>query len=56
MNKQKLTFEQWRDRYCRPITQDMKDELKQFHGIDAVSVIEEAQRRDYEFYLNGEFE
>jgi hypothetical protein len=52
----KLTFEQWRERYCRPITEDLKDELKQFLDVDAVTVIEAAQRQEYEFYINGGFD
>ena len=34
---------------------DLKDELKQFLDVDAVEVIEAAQRREYEFYINGGF-
>jgi hypothetical protein len=55
-DKIKLTFEQWHERYCRSITNDLKDELNQFLDIDAVEVIEAAQRQEYEFYINGGFD
>jgi hypothetical protein len=55
-DKIELTFEQWHERYGRSITNDLKDELKQFLDIDEVEVIEEAQRQEYEFYINGGFD
>lgn len=48
--KIKLTFEQWHERYCRPITNDLLDD----DGI--VELIEAAQRQEYEFYINGGFD
>jgi hypothetical protein len=54
----KLTYEEWRNRYCGKVTmaEDLKEELRQFHNIDAVKEIEAAMRKEYEFYLNGEYD
>jgi hypothetical protein len=54
---QKLSYEEWRDRYWGQVTMadELKAELKQLHNIDADTEIESAMRREYELYLNGEY-
>ena len=55
---EKLTFEQWRDHYCCPVTEvaseSLINRLTRIHGIDIVKKIE-AQRQKYAFYINGGF-
>lgn len=49
-----LTYEEWRDRYCKVImADDLKEELTRLHGIDANKEIEAAIRGEYEVYLNS---
>ena len=54
----KLTYEEWRNRYCGQVAMsaDLKEELHQLHNIDADKEIEAAMRKEYEFYLNGGFD
>lgn len=51
--KEKLTYEEWRDRYCNlvPRSDEEKEELKQLHGINVDEEIESALRKEYELYL-----
>lgn len=57
MNEQ-LSYEEWRSRYWGQVTMadELKAELKQLHNIDANQEIESAMRREYELYLNGEYD
>ena len=50
---EKLNYEEWCKEYMSPITDEMVDTLQQFHNIDAKKEIEEARRKEYEFYING---
>ena len=51
----KLTYEEWRDRYTKvAMSEDLKAELHQLHNIDANKEIESAMRKEYDFYLNSE--
>ena len=52
----KLTYEEWQSRYCGQVTMadELKEELKQLHNIDADKEIGAAMRGEYEIYLNGE--
>lgn len=54
MANQKLTYEQWRERYSIEITEQARTELKLLHGVDADSEIEQAMRREYDRYINRE--
>lgn len=53
---EKLSYEEWRNRYFGKVTiaEGVREDLKQFHNIDADQEIENAIRKEYEFYLNGE--
>lgn len=55
---EKLTYEEWRKRYFGKVTiaEGVREDLMQFHNIDADKEIENAMRKEYEFYLNGEFD
>ena len=51
---QKLTYEEWRDRYCQVVMAEvLKEELAQLHNIDANKEIEAAMREEYKVYLNS---
>lgn len=50
----KLTYEQWRQ-YFSPVTNDVRTTLKELHNVDADKEIEEAIRKEYEFYINNEY-
>lgn len=53
--KEKLTYKEWRVRHIVNISPEVKEDLKKFHNIDAVDEIEKAMRKEYEYYLNREF-
>lgn len=53
---EKLTFEEWRKRYTVTIADGVRENLKEFHNIDADKEIENAMRKEYEFYLNGKYD
>lgn len=53
---EKLSYEDWRDKFAVKIDGVAIDGLKQFHNIDAVKEVESALRQEYEFYLNGGFD
>ena len=52
---EKLTFEEWRARITVTIADGVRENLKGLHNIDADKEIENAMRKEYEFYLNGEY-
>ena len=53
----KLPYEEWCKKYMvADIDPALIEDLKQFHGIDAVKEVEAARRKEYEFYINGGFE
>lgn len=54
MANQKLTYEQWRERYSVEITEEARTVLKTLHNVDADLEIEKAMRREYNSYINGE--
>lgn len=54
--KKKLTYEQWVDMYAAPLDDEMRLALKELHGLDADKEIEQARRKEYEFYINGGFD
>jgi hypothetical protein len=51
---EKLTYEQWRDRYFGKVTvaEGVREDLQRFHNIDAAKEIENAMRKEYALYLN----
>jgi len=54
---EKLTYEEWCKKYMvADIDPALIEDLKQFHGIDAVKEVEAARLREYEFYISGGFE
>lgn len=57
-NKQNtlLTYEEWKEKYMISITSDVVDDLKKFHDIDAYTEIENAMKKEYEFYAKGGYE
>lgn len=54
---QKLSFEEWQWMYWGKVTmaEDLKEELRQLHNIDADQEIENVMRTEYQSYLNGRF-
>lgn len=55
----KLTYEEWVEKYCAPVSEVMVEDLKEYHGLDAVGIgklVDEMRRADYDFYINGGFE
>lgn len=55
MNK-RLTYDEWVDMYAVPLDDETRLALRELHGIDADDEIEQARRKEYEFYLNGGFD
>jgi hypothetical protein len=53
---QKLTYEQWCEKIKISITDEARQALKEYHNIDADSEVEQARRKEYEFYINGGFD
>ena len=53
---QKLTYEEWCEKYITPVTVESRQALKKYHNIDADAVFEQARRKEYDFYLNGGFD
>lgn len=53
---EKLSYEEWCKKYLVDIDPVMIEDLKQFHGIDALKEVEAVRRSEYEFYINGGFE
>ena len=53
---QKLTYEQWCEKFTISVTDKVKQELKEYHNIDADAEVEQARRKEYEFYINGEWD
>ena len=56
MNKQKLTYDEWRLRNTVVISDEVYQSLKKFNNIDADAEVERAMRKEYEFYLNSDVE
>jgi hypothetical protein len=56
MNKQKLTYDEWRLRNTVVISDEVYQALKKFNNIDADAEVERAMRKEYEFYLNADVE
>ena len=54
--KKKLTYEEWVNMYASPQDDKSFQALKELHGLDADEVIEQARRKEYEFYINGGFD
>jgi nicotinamide riboside kinase len=56
MMNEKLTYEEWRKKYVGTvsISEEARKDLKEFHNIDADEEIEQAFRKEYEIYVNGE--
>jgi len=52
----KLSYEDWCQKYMADVDPAMIEELKNFHGVDAVKEVEDMRRREYEFYITGGFE
>jgi hypothetical protein len=53
---QKLTYEQWREKFTTSVTDKARQALKEYHNIDADAEVEQAIRKEYDFYLNGGFD
>ena len=53
---EKLSYEEWVEKYCAPVSEEMMADLKKYHGLDAVKEVEAVRRSEYEFYINGGFE
>lgn len=53
MNEQKLTYEQWCEKYMAPVDAAALSALEEYHLIDAAYEVEQARRKEYEFYING---
>jgi hypothetical protein len=48
----KMTYEEWRNKINPPeITDVLKDELLKYHDVNADLEIENALRREYQYYL-----
>jgi hypothetical protein len=56
MNKQKLTYDEWRLRNTVVISDEVRQTLKEFNNINADAEVERAMRKEYEFYLNSDVE
>jgi hypothetical protein len=55
---EKLSYEEWRTRYFGKVTiaEGVREDLMKFHNVDADREIENAMRKEYESYLNGEYD
>ena len=53
---QKLTYEQWCEKFMTSVTDEVRQSLKEYHNIDADAEVEQARRKEYEFYINGGFD
>jgi hypothetical protein len=53
---QKLTYEQWCEKFTISVTDKVRQELKEYHNIDADAEVEQARRKEYEFYINEGFD
>jgi len=49
---EKLTYEEWREKYVS-ISDEARKSLKELHNIDADKEVDQAVRKEYEFYVNG---
>lgn len=56
MANQKLTYEQWRERYSVEITETARTELKTLHNMDADLEVEQMMRRKYTDYMDGGYD
>ena len=52
---QKLTYDEWKEKYAIPLDEDTRNALKEFHNIDADAEHEWALRQEYDFYINHSF-
>ena len=54
-SNEKLTYEEWCMLYFGQIAipEDVKEDLKRLHNVDADEEIESMIRREYNFYING---
>lgn len=54
---QKLSFDEWQWMYWGKVTmaEELKEELRRLHNIDADAEIENVMRKEYQSYLDGEF-
>ena len=49
-----MTYEEWRNKINPPeITDQLKAEILKYHNIDADAEIENALRREYQWYLDN---
>ena len=54
---QKLTYEEWREKYAKvSIDADVVESLQKLHNVDAHKEIEAAMQKEYEVYANGGFD
>lgn len=53
---EKLTYDQWKEKYSYKITDEFKNPLKKLYGIDVEKEIEEAMKKEYQKYINGFYE
>ena len=54
--KEKLTFEEWCEKYTLPVTDEIRQDMKNRFNLDADKEIELALRAQYQIYINGEYE
>lgn len=53
----KLTFEEWRDKYCAKISQESLDHLRKTYNIeDPEGLILHMQKNAYKLYESGIFD
>lgn len=52
----KISYEEWRKLHTVEMADDVRDALESFHAIDAEKEVEEALRKEYEFYANGGYD
>jgi hypothetical protein len=50
---EKLTYEQWREKYAAVISDETRRSLKEIHGLDLDKEVEQILRKDYNFYCNN---
>ena len=51
---QKLTYEEWREKYAKvSIDTEVVESLQKLHNIDAHKEIEAAMQKEYEVYAGG---
>ena len=51
----KLTYDQWKEKYCSKTSQEQLDVLKNTHGVEnPQELIEESFLEAYEQYVNGD--